>query len=30
VKLTRQQAEDALRALGADHKEITELLDVSF
>jgi transketolase len=30
VKLTREQAEDALRALGADHKEITELLDVTF
>jgi transketolase len=30
VKLTREQAEDALRALGADQKEITELLDVSF
>ena len=30
VKLTRQQAEDALRALGASTSEITELLDVSF
>ncbi|HEY1837289.1 MAG: transketolase [Rhizomicrobium sp.] len=30
VKLTRLQAEDALRALGADPREITELLDVSF
>jgi transketolase len=30
VKLTREQAEDALRALGAEHTEITELLDVSF
>ncbi len=28
VKLTREQAEDALRALGAAHKEIEEYLDV--
>ncbi len=28
VKLTRDQAEDALRALGASHHEMKELLDV--